>query len=187
MRHVSALLIALIATSACNDSPPTKTSPRQSKATIPAEVFTTERPADAEDLLKVKNAATSGDSVVFLARVGGQVKTFLDGQAVFVVADPGLVSCELMGAEDHCDVPWDYCCEDFEDRRAGMATVRILGPDGRPVKATAMGAGKLDHSKFVVIDGVVSDMNDGGMFVVDARQIWVGGKPNRADHTAGSR
>ena len=49
-----------------------------------------------------------------------------------------------------------------------------------------MGAGGLEPLKYVVIDGTVRDMNDDGLFIVDAKSIWVGGKPNRSDNRAGS-
>ena len=140
----------------------------------------------ANDLLSVKNESKEGDEVVFLARVGGRAKPFADGFAIFVVADPSLISCELMGDEDHCPIPYDYCCEDPKKITEGIATIQVVDSNGSPLRATMEGAGGLEGSKFLVVDGVVTEKNDDGLFTVDARKIWVGGKPDRKNPTKGS-
>ena len=166
-------------TTASNDVGPTR-------ATIPAAFFTTDRPTEAVDLIQIKPTASVGDSVVFLARVGGRVEPFVDGLAIFTVADPSLLSCELMGDEDHCPLPWDYCCEDPNGITAGSATIRLTGSAGTPIAANAEGAGGLEPLKFVIVEGVVKERNDEGLFVIDATEIWVGGKPMRGMPRRGS-
>ena len=158
----------------------------QAPTGIPAETYLTERPADVLDLVEIKKSAKAGDTVVFLARVGGRVKPFAEKQAIFVAADPSLKSCELMSTEDYCTMPWDYCCTSREDLKRGTATIRILGDDGRPVATSAQGAGGLEPLKFIVVAGTVSDRNDEGLFVVDADRIWVGGKPTYEEPRKGS-
>jgi hypothetical protein len=162
-------------------------TPVAASATIPAAYFTTNRPEEVSDLLAIKEGSKIGEEVTFLARVGGRVEPFVDGVAIFMVADPALESCELMGEEDHCPVPWDYCCEPRESLTAGSATIRIMGDDGRPLPASAQGAGGLAPARFLVVKGVVADRNDQGLFVVDAERIWVGGRPDRDDLRLGSR
>ena len=188
MRIATLSLVLTISIAGCEASdeskPDTSTT---AAATFPADVFTTTRPADVEDLSKVKPGAAVGENVVFLARVGGLVEPFISSRAIFVVTDPSLLSCELMGEKDHCPVPWDYCCETSAARSAGGATVRVLDAQGKPLRATAEHAGGLEAGKYVVIDGIVQDRNDEGLLVVDARKIWVGGKPNRSDIRAGSQ
>ncbi|MAB83093.1 MAG: hypothetical protein CMJ24_06615 [Phycisphaerae bacterium] len=153
---------------------------------IPADTFLTSRPTDAQDLLAVKNTAAIGDDVTFLARVGGRVKPFVESQAIFVAADPSLKSCEIISDDDHCTVPWDYCCEDGQLLREGMATIRIVDAEGRPIRMNANGAGGLEPAKYIVVRGTVSDRNDEGLFIVDASGIWVGGKPTFKEPRKGS-
>ncbi|MAB72007.1 MAG: hypothetical protein CMJ54_05830 [Planctomycetaceae bacterium] len=155
-------------------------------ASIPAAYFTKNRPTEVPDLIKVKPTAKVGDQVSFLARVGGRPEPFVDGIAMFTVADPSLLSCEVMGEEDHCPVPWDYCCEDSNAITMGMATVRFIGEAGDPIAANAKGAGGLAPLRFVVVEGTVGDRNDDGLFVVDADRIWVGGRPERGNLRLGS-
>ena len=106
------LCIATLSLIACGDAP-TGDAPTQNESasdqsesaravTIPSSLFAAARPADADDLGKVIVAAKQGDTVRFLGRVGGMREPFVKDSAIFVVADPGLVSCELMGDEDHC-------------------------------------------------------------------------------------
>ena len=181
------LSLALIG-SGCDQSGPTAPQVTvAASATIPAAFFTKNRPEEAPDLTAVKTASSIGEEVTFLARVGGRVAPFVDGVAIFTVADPSLESCELMGEEDHCPVPWDYCCEPRESLTAGSATIRIMGEDGRPLPASAQGAGGLAPARYLVVKGVVSDRNEDGLFVVDAERIWVGGRPSREDQRMGSR
>jgi len=168
------------------NSPSTESTTTQAPTGIPAETYLAVRPAGVLDLVEIKKNAKAGDAVVFLARVGGRVKPFAEKQAIFVAADPSLKSCELMSTEDYCTMPWDYCCTSREDLRMGTATIRILGADGRPVATSAQGAGGLEPLKFIVVEGIVSDRNDEGLFVVDADRIWVGGKPTYEEPRKGS-
>lgn len=184
------IIFTLTISTGCGESSET-TPPSKKKdvasVTPPVGVFTPTRPADAPGISEVKKTAKKGDTVRFLGRVGGKVEPFVSGNAIFVATDSALVSCELKGDEDHCAVPWDYCCEDADDLRGGMATVRLVDTSGRPLRATARGMGGLEESKFVLIEGLVHDRNDDGLFIVDASSIWVGGKPNRTDPLKGSR
>jgi hypothetical protein len=180
--------LAIVSLASCSDSAPSpsKATPTTQAAVIPAALFAGERPADAPDLASVKASAKKGDHVVFLARVGGKGQPFIDSASIFIVADPALLSCELMGEEDHCPKPWDYCCEESKTLKNGLATIQVLDTQGRPFARTAEGAGGLASLKYVVVDGTVSDRNDDGLFIVNADRIWVGGVPNRSDHRAGS-
>ena len=184
IKTITMLLASTLLLSACEDAPQEKTS--GSTVEISNEHFTSSRPSEVKNLVDVKKTAKKGDQVVFLARVGGKVNPFLDQKAIFLAADPSLVSCELMGEEDHCIYPEDYCCEDPAALRAGLANIQFVDDAGRPLEVTAKGAGGLESLKFIVVDGQVRDLNDDGVFIVDARQVWVGGKPNRQNPMAGS-
>ena len=179
--------LAALGTSGCDDSTGSSGLTQAPSATIPAAYFTRNRPEETSNLIQVKPTAQVGEEVVFLARVGGRVEPFVEGIAIFTVVDPGLDSCELMGEEDHCPVPWDYCCEDKNALTAGSATIRIVGEDMLPFGHSAQGAGGLAPGRFLTVDGVVADRNDDGLFVVDAKRIWVGGRPDRGDRMKGSR
>ena len=188
MLRLTTAILLTAALLGCDGKSTEQTEPAaaQAPAGIPVETYMADRPADVLDLLEIKKTAKAGDTVIFLARVGGRVKPFTEKQAIFVAADPSLLSCELMSDDDHCSMPWDYCCESREAMRTGMATIRILGSDGRPIGTTAEGSGGLEAAKFIVVEGTVSDLNDEGLFIVDADRIWVGGKPTYEEPRKGS-
>ena len=149
-----------------------------SVAVIPAANFILgEKPANAPHLTSVKASAEVGDKVIFEARVGGRVDVFVEGVAIFVAADPKLVSCDQRPG-DYCKVPWDYCCENKDAMRKGVATIQITDDVGLPYEVSAEGQGGLAPLKTVVIQGVVSEKGADGNFVVNASGIWVGSIPD---------
>jgi hypothetical protein len=168
----------------CSDPAPTPEAV-ESTVVVPASFFTPDRPGDVSDLKAVRDSAAKGDTVTFLARVGGRVRPFIKTQAIFVVTDPKLESCEMMHMQNPCKVPWDYCCEDPDALKVNVATVRFLD-EGKPIRTSAKGAGGLEEAQFVVVSGTVNDINDEGLFVVDATQVWVGGKPEFGKPRLGS-
>ena len=89
-----------------------------------------------------------------------------------MVADRSLRSCDEIPG-DTCSKPWDYCCESPESKKANMATIQFTGADGKPLKVGAQSAGGLEPLGLVVIEGVVSEIDDKGTFVIDARKVFV--------------
>jgi hypothetical protein len=135
-------------------------------------VFVAEAPKDAKEVAAVKKSAKKGDTVVVKAKVGGRAEPFVKNRAIFMVADRSLKSCDEVPG-DTCPRPWDYCCESSESKKANMATVQFTGADGKPLKVGAQAAGGLEPLRLVVIEGVVSEVDDKGTFVIDARKVFV--------------
>ena len=154
---------------------------------LPSAFFTKDRPANVQDLVAVKKTAKKGDDVTFLARIGGRKNaSFVPEISIMYVADPALLSCEVMSEDDHCSTPEDYCCEDSEMLKMGLGVVRFLNAHGDIYPFSIDGSNGLEILKYVVVEGKVNDTNEDGNFVVDASQIWVGGKPHFGDLRAGS-
>lgn len=156
-------------------APPATTAPATPPADapkIPPAVFVTEAPKEAKDVAAVKKSAKKGDTVVVKAKVGGRAEPFVKNRAIFMVADRSLKSCDEIPG-DTCAKPWDYCCESSESKKANMATIQFVGADGKPLKVGAQAAGGLEPLRLVVIEGVVSEVDDKGSFVIDARKVFV--------------
>jgi hypothetical protein len=139
---------------------------------IPASAFVTEAPKDAKDVAALKKSAKKGDTVVLRAKVGGRSEPFVKNRAIFMVADRSIRSCDEIPG-DTCTRPWDYCCESPESKKANLATVQFTGADGKALKVGAQSVGGLEPLKLVVIEGVVSEIDDKGTFVIDARKVFV--------------
>ena len=140
---------------------------------IPDALYLAARPEGAApSLVALKGTSKVGDSVVFEARVGGRKDPFVEGRAIFVVADTGLKSCaETEG--DGCKTPWDYCCETPEDLLKNVATIRFVDAAGAPLKASVKDHKGLSGLKQVVVRGKVSEADESGNFVVDADGVWI--------------
>ena len=131
--------VSFAALASCGKQSSTSTA-TTSGSTIPMKVFLSERPANALKLSEVKASSQVGDAVVFEARVGGRVHPFVEGLAIFVTADPSLVSCDQR-PDDRCPYPHDYCCEDSDALKAGTATIQIVNGEGATLPDLRAGTG----------------------------------------------
>ncbi len=182
------LTLTALALVACSAEESKQESAAPTMATsLPNSFFIADRPGDVKDLVEVKKTAKKGDDVTFLARIGGRKNaSFVSSLSMMIVADPALRSCELMGEEEHCATPEDYCCENRDKLNQGLATVRFLDSGGDPFPFSIDGDHSLETLKYVVINGSVVDMNDKGIFIIDANKVWVGGKPSYNHERNGS-
>lgn len=160
----------------CSGSDEGSQAAKASNAVIPASRFVSERPAGSVMLTDIKASGKVGDTVVVEARVGGRAEPFVDGIAMFIAADPRLVSCDQRPG-DHCRIPHDYCCEDPNAMKAGTATIQMVDADGIPYSVGAEGQGGIMPLKTVVVTGVISEKDDQGVMVIDGSTIWVGSIP----------
>ncbi len=143
----------------------------QAKASV-LPILTT-APSNAVAIPELKRTAKKGDTVTFVARIGGKDPAFVEGRAMMVVIDPKIPSCAVMGEEACCETPWDYCCEPRDSLKAGTVSVQITGEDGRPLATDLKGKHGLNELVTVTIVGVVSEKNDDGLLVIDATGIHV--------------
>ena len=171
----------------CGDPNSTVDQPTVTEV-IPSSFFVSKRPADVADLVQVKETAKIGDDVTFLARIGGRKNTsFISSISMMIVADPGLISCELMSDdEDHCETPEDYCCENLDTLKKSLGTIRFLDDQGDMYPFSAEGSGGMEVLQYIVVTGKVHDMNENGVFIVDASEVWVGDKPSYGNEREGS-
>lgn len=171
-------VVALAAVSGCGDNGGQKdggATGQQSggaQAVLPDDLFVDEAPAGARGVGEVKADADVTGEIVVTGRIGGRPKPFVEGAAVFVIADAKLAACSDRPG-DSCPVPWDYCCEPQEERLANMATVRIVGEDGKPLSMSLAGKHGLDPLATVTVVGEIQPRSDTSVLVIDARRIHV--------------
>lgn len=139
---------------------------------LPPGLFREQEPAGARGVAAVTKEAKASGEVVVRGRIGGRVEPFVEGRAMFMVADVSLPTCkELHG--DSCPTPWDYCCEAKDALLASTATVQVVGPEGRPLKIGLRGQHGLEPLAEVVVVGRVATPEGGGALVINAREIYV--------------
>ena len=67
-----------------------------------------------------------------------------------------------------------------------LGTIRFMDDKGDSYPFSIEGSHGLETLKYVVVKGNVVDINESGLFVVDASKVWVGGKPSYGDERRGS-
>ena len=73
---------------------------------LPPGLFASATPAKARSVAEVKAHANASGEVVVRGRIGGRRQPFIDGVAMFLLADTSMKLCsELHG--DGCPTPWD--------------------------------------------------------------------------------
>lgn len=137
-----------------------------------ASILVTSPPPNPKSVAEVRTDETITDEVVVTGRIGGRKKPFVDGVAMFILADAGMKTCdELHG--DACPTPWDYCCEPEDSLKAKIATVQVVGADGKPL-AVAMPP-QLVPSAYVTVTGRIGQRSENGV-VINATRIYVAEK-----------
>ncbi|MFM7260363.1 MAG: hypothetical protein ACKO3W_07135 [bacterium] len=152
--------------------PQTPPKPPTDAPRIPDSVFVDTEPADAKCVSVVKRDAKKGDTVVIAAKIGGRAEPFVKNRAIVIVADRCMKSCDQIPG-DTCAKPWDYCCEPPESLKANTMTLQFTGDDGKVLKTGAQGVHGLEPLALVVIEGVVTEKDDKGTFVVRAKRVFV--------------
>lgn len=178
MMYICAAVVMLggCTQSESEDAPTTEQPTTQSGMSeahgLPEALFAASAPSDAQPLINVKRDARPGDTVTFEARIGGRLEPFVDGRAMFIVTDPSIKSCDQLPG-DACPTPWDYCCEPKDSLLKHMATVQVVGPDGRPLNLSLKGEHGLKPLRTVYVTGTVNQADESGAFMVNAESIHV--------------
>lgn len=149
----------------------TKQANTQSKSTLPDGLFVDTELPDPRGVGELKADTDATGDVVVHGRIGGRVEPFVPGVAMFLLADAEMKTCDELH-EDKCPTPWDYCCEPRDSLKAKIATVQIIGDDGKPLRIELAGEHGLEPSAHVTIAGEVAQ-RDGGSLVINARKIHV--------------
>lgn len=138
---------------------------------LPDGFFLAAEPAGVKFVEEAKKGAKKGDTVVMRGRIGGGLEPFVDGRAVFTIVGPGIKSCADEG-DDHCQTPWDYCCESKSDIVLHSATVQVMDKSHKLMKVGMKDRGGLSELLDVAVVGQVT-FADGKALVVRATGVYV--------------
>ena len=168
---VLALPLALVACEKPQAGKPAAPAAPKAAVVLPTSLFLAAEPKDAKPVEDAKKGSAAGQPVVIRGRIGGSGEPFVENRAMFTIMGPGLKACSD-NPGDECKTPWDYCCEQSDDIAAHMATVRIAGPDGAPLKTSVKGEHGLKELSDVIIVGKIAQA-EGSVLVVDASGIFI--------------
>jgi hypothetical protein len=154
--HILFLVVPLLA--ACGKSSDTAAPPQSS---VPEKFFLASTTQGAVTPLELRANALPSTPVV----VTGRAMDFVDGRSAFRMIDASLKSCADIGGKDHCETPWDYCCEDPASRNAATITVE-LRESGNLLPSSVRGFHGLDHLTMVTVAGTVTKDDAGNLTLV---------------------
>ncbi len=165
-------LLGLLVIAGCGDAEEAATTTDTGAATAPAidgsQYLLDAEPEGAMDVIAARKDAKDDAEVVIVGRIGGKVDPWVDGMAVFNIADTSATPCnEIPG--DKCQVPWDYCCE--TDLGKKILLVEFHGDDARPLPAGAKGLFNVKELDTVVIQGKAKRDADGNLTVLASKMF----------------
>ena len=172
------ILAAVCLFASCKEkSTPAATANPGAPAAVPgaevAAILAAAPAGEAKAIHVIRTTAKPGDEITLSGRIMGNSTPFVEGRAAFILGDPELLTpCnEIPG--DSCETPWDCCCDTKEDKKSGIATIQITGPDGRVLKDGLEGVGGLVNLATVTVTGKVAEGSSSDSLVVNATAIRV--------------
>ena len=166
--------ILAVSLSACKESQSTSTAEITTPDQALQKYFTEDEIPAGESISVIRGKAKPGDEISLNGLVMGREKVFVDGRASFVLGDPTTITpCNKMGEDDHCATPWDACCDSKEALRNGIASIQIVGEDGRVLTGNIKGTQGLKELSSVTVKGKVAPQSSPDAFIVNATEIHV--------------
>ncbi len=120
----------------------------------------TEEPQGAAGVAEARQA--DAEEVTVVGRVGGSPNPFVEGMAAFTIVDPKIPSC---AGEEGCPTPWDYCCT-LDQVKDGIAMVKVVDSQGKPVAADAKKLLGIQELSMVVVRGEAQRDEQGNLTVL---------------------
>ena len=170
LRHAPATLLTLLllVLSACGGEDSVQQGDPTSQ--LPETVFLSEAPEGIQTIKALKANAKEGDEVVVRVVVGGTEHPVVEGRASAAIIDAS-VDNPCTGEDDHCPIPWDYCCTPQENRTANLATLRVTDDAGQVLKVNL--SPRIKPLTTLVIKGTVGPRPDDQVLTIDAQGIYV--------------
>lgn len=140
--------------------------------TLPETLFVAQAPTGIQVISQLKADVKAGDEVVVKAVVGGRKNAFAASRAVMTVVDATLHN-KCISDDDHCPMPWDYCCAPKEDLLPQTATVQITGTGTSPLRLDLTTVPQLKPLNTLIIKGTVGPRADTSTLVINATSIYV--------------
>ncbi len=156
---------------ACGNERSSESSSSSSTAGTPSSPawVLTSAPSEWREIGEAKQNAQQGEQIVLRGRIGGRVKPMTEGSPAFVMMDASIPSCADK-EDDHCSIPWDYCCETPETIAANIATVIVVDESGNPVSSELTSAG-LEPLDEVIVVGTVDARPNQSVLTIRATGI----------------
>ena len=140
-------------------------------STALAAVLSASPAGDPKSIHLIRATAKPGDEITVSGKIMGNGKPFVDGRSAFILGDPEVLTPCNEDPADKCVTPWDACCDSPEDKKRGIATIQIVGADGRVLKESIEGVGGLINLATVTVTGKVAESSTADLLIINAQAI----------------
>lgn len=164
------LLIPLLGFTGCQQDQTTGSPSSDTPNVDSSKFLLSSQPEGAKDVIAVREAASDGDDVLVVGRIGGSENPWVEGRAAFAIVDNSLKACSDIPG-DMCEQPWDYCCE-TEKLPASTALIKVVGEDGGLVRTDARKLLNVKELSTVAVKGK-AQRDDTGNLTVLATGVYV--------------
>ena len=164
---VSAALFASCEKKEITAAAPTASAP----STALSAVLAASPTGEPKSIHLIRATAKPGDEITISGKIMGNEKPFVEGRAAFILGDPEVLTACNENPDDKCTTPWDACCDSPEDKKRGIATIQILGADGRVLKERVEGVGGLANLATVTVSGKVAEGSSADALIINAQAI----------------
>lgn len=159
-------VVVVVGAIGCGQS--SKVPAPQAKQEMKSDVLLSEQPADAKPVADAREAATDGNPITILGRIGGAENPWVEGRAAFTIVDPKLEPCK---PDEGCPTPWDYCCS-TDQLPGNRALVKVVDSSGDTVEQDARKLLGVKELQTVVVKGTAK-RDEAGNLTVLASGIYI--------------
>lgn len=168
---VLAGLASLVVLNSCKEAAPlTEVAPINQLESV----LLTELPAGALSVADAFANPTPGTSITITGKVMGRMEPFIENRAMVVLGDPSKITPCNRKHDDGCQTPWDVCCDDPEVIKKSVATIQILGENGRPLKQGLKGLSGIQELTTLTVLGEIAEGSNAENLLINASGIHVG-------------
>lgn len=176
MKTTSILLasvLGLLASCKEAEKPQTSASSGDGNAAVKAVLASSPKGEPAAIHL-IRESTKAGDEVTIKGRIMGNATPFVEGRSAFIFADTAILHACNDNPGDECETPWDSCCNSPEEKKKGIATIQIVGEDGRVLREPLEGVSGLSKLATVTVTGTVAKGSSPDSLIVNASAIRAG-------------
>jgi hypothetical protein len=156
----------------CGKKETTATAPAASAPSTALSAVLAAAPTGAPTPIHlIRTTAKPGDVITVSGKIMGNEKPFVEGRSAFILGDPEVLTACNEDPADKCTTPWDNCCDSPEDKKRGIATIQIVGADGRVLKESVEGVGGLANLATVTVSGKVAEGSSVDALIINAQAI----------------
>ena len=175
MKTTCLILATAVLLASCGKKEASVTAPTVGAPSAALSAVLAAAPAgEPKSIHLIRTTAKPGDEITISGKIMGNEKPFVEGRAAFILGDPEVLTACNEDPADKCTTPWDNCCDSPEDKKRGIATIQIVGADGRVLKEPVEGVGGLANLATVTVSGKVAESSSPDALIVTAEAIRAG-------------